>query len=595
MKKRLLICAALLSVAIGVTAQTFTPVSEFPEAKVPYSQDPAWAAQKAPAFGWGSLDVRYDKYRVPLVSTSGVPRKVAWRGERVSLQAVAFTPAEIHDAKIIASDLSSGKNTIPACNIKLGFERYVMGDCYGDGGDKGYFSEAMGGRTDFTKRDSVLVPDAIIGPEMAVIEAKTARPAWITVWVPQEAKPGTYKGTISFLCKELPKPVELIYTVLVKDRVLPKPSQWRFHLDLWQNPWAIARYFGLQPWSEEHMEAMRPFMTQLAQAGQKVVTATLMWDCWGDQTLDLFETMVQVTKNIDGSFEYNYDIFDRWVEFMASCGITEQIDCFTIAPWRMRFRYYDRATDSLQILPFEYGDEAYRSMWIPLLRSFADHLRTKGWFEKTRLAVDERELDVMQKVIAIAREADPGYKIALAGNYHPEIEADLEDYSLDLFGDGTYLKDTNGRAISDRRAAEGKFTTFYVCCGEGHPNTFTISPLAESASLGWYALCNHYDGMLRWAYNSWNREPLIDGRWYNLTSGDNFMIYPQGISSVRMERFIEGIQDFEKVKILREQYASKPSKLKKLEEAINAFTHDRLWGGNVEPLVNNAKMILESF
>ena len=201
----------------------------------------------------------------------------------------------------------------------------------------------------------------------------------------------------------------------------------------------------------------------------------------------------------------------------------------------------------------------------------------------------------MQKVIAIAREADPGYKIALAGNYHPEIEADLEDYSLDLFGDGTYLKDTDGRAISDRRAAEGKFTTFYVCCGEGHPNTFTISPLAESASLGWYALCNHYDGMLRWAYNSWNREPLIDGRWYNLTSGDNFMIYPQGISSVRMERFIEGIQDFEKVKILREQYASKPSKLKKLEEAINAFTHDRLWGGNVEPLVNNAKMILESF
>ena len=595
MKKRLLICAALLSVAIGVAAQKFTPVSELPEAKVPFSQDPSWAAIKAPAFGWGSLDVRYDKYRVPLVSTSGVPRKVAWRGERVSLQAVTFTPAEIHDAKLIASDLTSGKNTIAAGNIKLGFERYVMGDCYGDGGDKGYFSEAMGGRSDFTKRDSVLVPDAIIGPEMAVIEANTARPAWITVWVPQEAKPGTYKGTISFMCKELAKPVELKYTVLVKDRVLPRPSQWRFHLDLWQNPWAIARYFGVQPWSEEHMEAMRPFMTQLAQAGQKVVTATLMWDCWGDQTLDLFETMVQVTKNIDGSFEYNYDIFDRWVEFMASCGITEQIDCFTIAPWRMRFRYYDRATDSLQILPFEYGDEAYRSVWIPLLRSFADHLRTKGWFEKTRLAVDERDLAVMQKVIAIAREADPGYKIALAGNYHREIEADLEDYSLDLFGDGTYLKDTDGRAISDRRAAEGRFTTFYVCCGEGHPNTFTISPLAESASLGWYALCNHYDGMLRWAYNSWNREPLVDGRWYNLTSGDNFMIYPQGISSVRMERFIEGIQDFEKVKILREQYASKPAKLKKLEEAINAFTHDRLWGGNVEPLVNNAKMILESF
>ena len=574
MNKSLMICAALLSFAIGVTAQTFTPVSELPEAKVPYSMDPAWAAQKAPAFGWGSLDVRYDKYRVPLVSTSGVPRKVAWRGERVSLDR---------------------KSVVEGKRVDIGFEGYVLGDCYGDGGDKGYFSPAMGGKDDFTKRDSVLVPDAIIGPEMAVIEAKTARPAWITVWVPQQAKPGTYKGTLSFSCKELSKPIELKYTVEVRDRVLPKPSQWRFHLDLWQNPFAVARYFGVQPWSDAHLELMRPLMTQLAQAGEKVVTATLMWDCWGDQTLDLFETMVQVTRNIDGSFEYNYDIFDRWVEFMASCGITEQIDCFTIAPWRTRFRYYDRATDSLQILPFEYGDEAYRSMWIPLLRSFADHLRTKGWFEKTRLAVDERDLAVMQTVIAIAREADPGYKIALAGNYHPEIEADLEDYSLDLFGDGTYLKDADGRGISDRRAAEGKFTTFYVCCGEGHPNTFTISPLAESAALGWYALCNNYDGMLRWAYNSWNREPLIDGRWYNLTSGDNFMIYPQGISSVRMERFIEGIQDFEKVKILREQYAGQPKKLKKLEEAISWFTHDRLWGGNVEPLVNQAHMILDTF
>ena len=47
-----------------------------------------------------------------------------------------------------------------------------------------------------------------------------------------------------------------------------------------------------------------------------------MYDCWGPQTLDLFQTMVQVTRNIDGSFEYNFDIFDRWVEFMASCGIT---------------------------------------------------------------------------------------------------------------------------------------------------------------------------------------------------------------------------------------------------------------------------------
>lgn len=591
--KKILLSLTLLIAAATLCAQNFTPVENMPEARLPFEQDPAWGAVKAVGFGWGSLDFRYDRHRVPLANTRGVPIQFAWRGERVSFQAVAWTPQELHDAKVTVSDLKNGKNTIAASNIKIGFERYVIGDCYGDGNDKGYFSEAMGGM-DSSKRDSVLVPEAIVGPEMAAVEARTTRPVWLTVWVPQDAAPGKYTGKVAFSCKELAKPLEISYTVQVNKRVLPKPSQWQFHLDLWQNPWAIARYFGLQPWSEEHMEAMRPFMVQLAEAGEKVVTATLMYDCWGPQTLDLFEAMVQVSRNIDGSFDYNYDIFDRWVEFMASCGITEQINCFTIAPWRMRFRYWDRATDSHQVIPFEYGDEAYRAVWIPLLKDFARHLRVRGWFDKTRLAVDERDLAVMQKVIAIAREADPDYKFALAGNYHPEIEGDLADYSLDLFGDGTYLKDADGPAISDRRAAEGKFTTFYICCGEGHPNTFTISPLAESEALGWYALCNHYNGMLRWAYNSWNKEPLYDGRWYNLTSGDNFMIYPQGWSSMRWERFVQGIQDYEKVLMLRQEYAGKPAKLKKLEEAISQFTHERLWGGNVEPLVNNAKLILNT-
>lgn len=591
--KKILLSLTLLIAAATLSAQKFTPVENMPEARLPFEQDPAWGAVGAVGFGWGSLDVRYDRHRVPLANTRGVPIQFAWRGERVSFQAVAWTPQEIHDARVTVSDLKNGKNTIAASNVKIGFERYVIGDCYGDGNDKGYFSEAMGGM-DSSKRDSVLVPESIVGPEMAAVEAQTTRPVWLTVWVPQDAAPGKYTGKVAFSCKELAKPLEISYTVQVNKRVLPKPSQWQFHLDLWQNPWAIARYFGLQPWSEEHMEAMRPFMVQLAEAGEKVVTATLMYDCWGPQTLDLFEAMVQVTRNIDGSFDYNYDIFDRWVEFMASCGITEQINCFTIAPWRMRFRYWDRATDSHQVIPFEYGDEAYRAVWIPLLKDFARHLRVRGWFDKTRLAVDERDLAVMQKVIAIAREADPDYKFALAGNYHPEIEGDLVDYSLDLFGDGTYLKDADGPAISDRRAAEGKFTTFYICCGEGHPNTFTISPLAESEALGWYALCNHYNGMLRWAYNSWNKEPLYDGRWYNLTSGDNFMIYPQGWSSMRWERFVQGIQDYEKVLMLRQEYAGKPAKLKKLEEAISQFTHERLWGGNVEPLVNNAKLILNT-
>lgn len=594
--KRLLVSVVLLcAVWMGLRAQSFTHIEDMPEAQLPFTPDAAWAAVKGVNFAWGSLDVRYQKMQVPVIKPVKVAGQVSWRGERVSFQPVLWTPEDLHDVALEVSDLTFRKHTIGSSNIKIGFERYVIGDCLGaENGQRGYFPAEMGG-FDQSKRDSVLTPDAIVGPSMAKIDANTTRPVWITVWVPQTAVPGTYKGTVKLCAKELRKPLELTYTVEVRDRVLPKPAHWSFHLDLWQNPFAVARYYGVEPWSEDHLELMRPLMTALAQGGEKVVTATLMYDCWGPQTLDLFQTMVQVTRQLDGSTTYNYDIFDRWVEFMASCGITEQINCFTIAPWQTRFRYFDVATDSQRFIPFDYGDDVYRSFWIPLLRSFADHLRAKGWFEKTYLAVDERGVEVMRRVMAVAHEADPGFKFALAGNYHPELESQLDDYCIGLAVDDDYFIRADGRAINDRRRAEGKITTFYTCCGEGHPNTFTISPLAESAALGWYALCNHYDGYLRWAYNSWNREPLYDGRWYNLTSGDIFMVYPQGCSSVRWERFVEGIQAYEKVKILREEYVSRPAKLKKLEAAISQFTHANLWFGGADRYVNEAKAILDTF
>ncbi len=596
MKKKFLLFPALLSAALTtLNAQNYTPVEQIPEARVPFEADPAWSKMSSARFAWGSIDTRYDKYAVPEIKEGAKARQSAWRGEKVNFQAVVWTPDALQEASLAVSDLKCGRNTISAENVKAGFERYVLGDCLGVKGTKGYFDESEGGIGGYDRRDSVLVADAIVGPEMPAIEAQTVRPVWISVSIPRSAAAGTYRGSVTFSSKSLKKELKLQYSVVVKDRVLPEPSLWKFHLDLWQSPFAIARYYGVTPWSREHLELMRPYMERLAAAGEKVVTATLMHDCWGPQTLDPFATMVQVSRNIDGTYEFNYDIFDLWVDFMATCGITEQINCFTIAPWQMNFRYFDRATDSMQSLHFaDYGDEAYRSIWLPLLKDFSAHLHQKGWFSKTYLAVDERGLDVMLKVIALAREADPQYKFALAGLYHPEIMDDLSDFSMDMASEEPFIADGSTQINSSRRE-EGKITTFYICCGEPHPNTFTFSPLTDSAALGWYTLAGNYDGMLRWAYNSWNSEPLKDGRWYNLSSGDLYMVYPQNCSSVRWERFVEGIQDFEKVQILRKEYASQPEKLAALEDAIAAFNRDALIGGGAPGMLRAAKAALNKF
>ena len=98
-----------------------------------------------------------------------------------------------------------------------------------------------------------------------------------------------------------------------------------------------------------------------------------------------------------------------------------------------------------------------------------------------------------------------------------------------------------------QRRSKGLTTTFYVCCSSGFPNTYTSSAPAEATYLSWYAAAEDYDGFLRWAYhNSWVEDPIRDSRFRKWAAGDTYLVYPEGRSSIRFERLVEGIQDWEK-------------------------------------------------
>ena len=223
------------------------------------------------------------------------------------------------------------------------------------------------------------------------------------------------------------------------------------------------------------------------------------------------------------------------------------------------------------------GDAAYEEMWVAMLKAFSQHLREKGWFPITTIAMDERPMQAMKKAIAVIRKADPEFKVALAGNWHPEIEADLYDYCIAL--DQAELLPEE---IFARRKSEGKKTTIYTCCSTHRPNTFTFSVPAEGAWYGFYVAGTKYDGYLRWAYNSWVKNPLHDTRFRSWPAGDTYMVYPYGRSSVRFEKLVEGIQAYEKIRILREEYTAegntaKLAELDALQERFNfnsQYTHD---------------------
>src|SRR5699024_3126912 len=117
---------------------------------------------------------------------------------------------------------------------------------------------------------------------------------------------------------------------------------------------------------------------------------------------------------------------------------------------------------------------------------------------------------------------------------------------------------------------------------------------AEATWLSWHALNKGFDGYLRWAYNNWNKDPLRDSRFGTWAAGDTYFVYPGNRTSIRFERLREGIQDFEKAQILREelQESGDSERLQELETAISRFKAEALHKTPASIMVNAAKAIL---
>lgn len=509
---------------------------------------------------------------------------VAWRGEKVFAQAVVSSEEELKDVRLSVSDLRNGKSLIGAENIRLQFVSYVVSDLL----DTTKYGQC-GSREDKSKWGEVLVADVLDINDSMTVPAGRKQPVWMTVSVPSDARPGKYSGKLTITSSNA-KARSLNVELTVADHVLPPARDWAFHLDLWQNPYSVARYENVPLWSDAHFEAMRPVMKMLADAGQKSVTTTIMNRPWNGQTEDAFGSMVTKIRRIDGTWLYDYTIFDRWVEFMFSLGIDRQINCYSMIPWALQFDYIDQATSSPATFQAAPGSEEYNEYWGAFIADFARHLKAKGWFEKTMIAMDERPLESMQAVLGLIRKVEPAFKISLAGNYHEPVIYDIVDFSETFSG-----KQEFPESAKAKRKELGLTTTFYTCCAEAHPNMFVISNPDEAAWLGWFAQAEGYDGYLRWAYNSWTLDPLTDTRFRTWPAGDCFVVYPGGRGSVRFSKLVEGIQDFEKVRILRSRWqeTGNEAKLGQLTGILKSFTSETVLAEGPTKALAAAKSFLD--
>ena len=523
-------------------------------------------------FGWADSDFRYDRNaQIDSISTSADSSfsHVAWRGERVSALALFRASEDVCGLAVTNTGLLNGTGRI---EVKASPVGYVTGDVLAT-----KFSQCSARNT--IDWEPIEAAD-LIGVELPdTLKAGEVLPLWLTVEVPSNAAPGTWSGKLTIIGRGM-RAQSLPYSLEVCDKTLPAPSEWPFHLDLWQNPYAVARFYNVPLWSPEHFDAMTPVMKLLARAGQKVVTTTIMNRPWNGQTEDPFGSMVVKTRAADGSWSYDYAAFDKWVEYMASIGIDDQINCYTLIPWNLTFDYVDAATGSECEVQAEPGSPEYAAYWGPFIADFAAHLRSKGWFEKTYIAMDERSEEAMSAALTLIRSVEPEFKVALAGSYHESVADRIDDLCIGFCA-------SYPEGAVERRRSEGKVTTYYTCCAEKYPNTFMASSPAEAAWIPLVAMQKGVDGYLRWAFNSWTADPEHDARFRTWAAGDCYMVYPGGRSSVRFEKLLEGLQLYEKARL------ALPEDVR--TEAASMFTFDEITSNGPVPALRNFRSVVDGY
>ncbi len=430
--------------------------------------------------------------------------------------------------------------------------------------------------------DGTFKSDILLNNEVVKADKRRTQLVWVEVEIPASVDAGVYKGQIDIYMHkmfEAEKKMEtLSFIIDVRNVLMPEPSEYKFHLDLWQHNSNIARKHEVVLWSDEHFKVLERYIASLANLGQKVVTVIASEIPWSGQRCitdtaypsDLFEySMIHVKKDSDGAYIYNFDTMQRYIDLCSKYGIDSEIEVFglvgiwahidfgygTVAadyPDAVRIRYYDCKDSCYKFVNKAEDIKKY-------ITAIEQYFIQNNLIEKVRIIADEpADMELYRQRLDILKEVAPSFKYKTAINHASFIGEFREQVSDFVPGMGCVSSEWD--LICDmKKKTDAKFH-WYVCCGPNYPNTFIRSHLLESRFIGYLTSYMNFDGFLRWNYTVWPEKPREKLRYKspNWKAGDMNFVYPSNdgrpILTVRYKNLKRGIEEFELIRILKEKH-----------------------------------------
>jgi hypothetical protein len=220
----------------------------------------------------------------------------------------------------------------------------------------------------------------------------------------------------------------------------------------------------------------------------------------------------------------------------------------------------------------EEAEKAYK-----FVEAYTKFLKNKGWLDKALVELWDEPTDLEYPYIKERAERlkkiDPDLRLQLFAEGGPY---DFFDRSTDKYGLNNLINiwaPVNIIESPETQAKGGEIWTYFCTLArESAPNFYIDCPAINQRSIAWYCWMYGVDGFEHWGSNyfwrnvkegkpmdqKWPNVPW-DSRTYYYFNGEGQLVYPgpDGVpySSIRLENFRDGMDDYEYLFRLRELLA----------------------------------------
>ena len=388
----------------------------------------------------------------------------------------------------------------------------------------------------------------------------------VEVDVSPEAEPGIYYGNLELrtegmLCGHQ-------FSFRVGKTILPNEPALSTHCWLSPDPKDLASGKPPEWWSEEHWRLLENSGRTLREYGQDTLWTPL---------INYEHPLIQTTRRKDGSYGFDFDKFDRWMETFLKLGFKRMAGQQILTlPGGRGISVTDEASGKTEWL---FGGADGQQAWMEFIPIFFDsfyqHLQQKGWVDDyiQHLYDEPKDFEKYKALSALLRKHMPGVRSIDAVRTNPEYSPLVDMHVFDI-----YMIYPHAQRLVAERKSRGQESWLYHCCSPypPYPNRHLDERLSNSRLYPWLCYLMNADGYLYWAANMYRGAdpyktsvgPLPNGSQDpGHPPGDNWMFYPgpDGLrGSMRMVAFRDGMQDHTLLSMLAAKDKAKADRIMKM-------------------------------